>query len=124
MFSGDCANAVAQTRMEQKLAKKTKVWESQKTFVNFVSFCSRFSEFWVIFISLTGSFSVWLSVQPWRSRRLVVKPHERRQLHIEPLLPDSFYGVQGKFLKIFEGWTTSAVGRIRPMAKMDTNRAP
>ncbi|PYL71862.1 MAG: hypothetical protein DMF26_18170 [Verrucomicrobia bacterium] len=31
----------------------------------------------------------------------MVKPHERRRLHIDALLLDPFYGDQGKFLKIF-----------------------
>ena len=41
------------------------------------------------------------------------------RLHIYELLLDLFHAVQGKFLKIFPTITTSAVGRIRPVAKMD-----
>src|SRR5215471_4928380 len=56
--------------------------------------------FWVIFINLTFSFSAWLSVQSGifvRSCRFVVNPHERLRLHIDALLLDPLYGVQGKF---------------------------
>jgi hypothetical protein len=36
-----------------------------------------------------------------RRLRFVVKHHKRHRLHINALLLDPFYGVQGKFLKIF-----------------------
>ena len=55
--------------------------------------------FWVIFINLTGSFSVGFL----RVGSAVSRPQERHRYTLLPLLPDLFYGVQGKFLKIFGG---------------------
>src|SRR6476660_8119294 len=94
MLSAFCAKAVEQKRKRQlqKIAKETKVRESQRNFVNFVSFCSRFLESWVVFIHLTSSFRVCASGLSAVTRLFV---------HIEVACTDLFYGIQGKFLTIF-----------------------
>jgi hypothetical protein len=63
--------------------------------------------FWVIFTKLTVSFFVWFSMQSGigvHSCRFVAKPHGPVRLHIEALLLDLFYGVQGQFFKTNHEW--------------------
>ena len=130
MLSAFCANAVPEKRKRQlqKIAKEAKVRENQIPFVNFVSFCSRFSKFWVIFINLTCSFSALLSglcrsastlqlfnVVKARGAHGALRAQRRRsRLALRSLVLDPFYGVQGKFLKIF--------GMNHEWTRIDTNK--
>src|SRR5262245_34236041 len=98
MLSAFCASAVAESRMEQKITKDAKVSErppKDQTFVNFVSFCLRCSEFWVIFINLTSSF--WVCASMPIPARTAWHSDAGGRACIDALLLDPFYGVQGKF---------------------------
>src|ERR1700745_2504643 len=101
MLSAFCANAVV---VRTKSVAHTAAATTEAAWLREAQWrdggAATVTVFWVIFINLTFSFSAWLSVQSGIlsvSCRFVVEPHERLRLHIDALLLDPLYGVQGKF---------------------------